>query len=128
MDDNKENDNNDKEIVLLKLVNKILVNIGKDEIDDLTKFVDIDRNDIIKDINKETLIAMESELFPLFSKQKCNYYRKSVVGFVLNCLKTFAKDAGYIVTFRKKEKSIIVEGSSYRKKHHYYSIKKLEEK
>ena len=60
--------------VTLKLLNKILVNLGKEEIDDFTKFKDIDREDIIKDINVEALREMEKELFTVhYDKKKCGY-------------------------------------------------------
>ena len=41
-----------KYIVLLKLLNAILINIGRDVIGDITEFVDVDREDIIKEENK----------------------------------------------------------------------------
>ena len=53
--------------VALKFINKILVNLEKEEIDELTDFKDIDREDIIKDVNKETLKEMEGEIFKHFS-------------------------------------------------------------
>ena len=53
--DGKITKDSEKYKVALKLVNKILVNLGKDEITDLTDFKDIDREDIIKDVNKKAL-------------------------------------------------------------------------
>ena len=85
-----EDKNSDKYKVSLKLVNKILVNIGKEEIDELTKFVDIDREDIIKDVNMTTLTEMEGEVFQYFDKMKCGYYRKTG-SIVLNRLRGMMK-------------------------------------
>ena len=66
----------DKYKVLLKLLNNILINIDKQEINDITDFKDIDREDIIKDVNLETLCEMEKELFnEHYNKKKCGYYK-----------------------------------------------------
>jgi len=114
--------NDEKYKVILKLINKILVNINKEEIDDLTKFVNINREDIVKDINKQSLIEMESELFPLFNKMNSGYYRKDSVAFVLSCLRRLLKEIGYIFDFKQKDKSEIIDGKSFRRKHNFYSI------
>ena len=108
--------------VALKLVNKILVNIGKEEIDDLVKFVEIDREDIIKEVNKEVLVGMEKELFPLFNKNKCNYYRKTDA-LILNCLRGVIKQTGLTLTNTKKDITTTINGQNYRKTHMIYSIK-----
>lgn len=113
---------NEKYKVILRLINKILINIGKTEIDDLTKFVDIDREDIIKDVNKEALIGMESELFPLFNKKKVGYYRKTDA-LVLNCLRGMVKDIGYELFNVHKDITTTFDGKNYRKTHVIYSIK-----
>ena len=86
-DQNKREDkDSNKYKIALQLINKILVNIGKEEIDDLTKFVNIDRDDIIKEVNKTSLEEMDKEIFVLFNKKKCGYYRKTNT-LVLNSLR-----------------------------------------
>jgi hypothetical protein len=128
MDNNNINTNKkderttDKYKVALKLINKILTNIDKDNIDDLTKFVNIDREDIIKNINKESLISMESELFPLFNKKNSGYYRKTN-SFVLNCLRGLMKEIGYGLYKSQKGVMETIEGKSYERTHMIYSIK-----
>ena len=87
----KVDKNSDKYKVILKLVNKILINLDKKEITDLTGFIDIDREDIIKDENNKTLVEMEKEIFKFFDKRKTGYYRKSDT-LILNCLRGFLKD------------------------------------
>ncbi|QKF94781.1 hypothetical protein QKU48_gp1323 [Fadolivirus algeromassiliense] len=108
--------------IALKLVNLILVNIGKEEVDDLTKFKDIDREDIIKDVNKKSLQDMESELFPLFNKKKVGYYRKTD-GLVLNCLRGMMKDIGFEMHKVQKGKMVIFDGKSYEKTCMIYCIR-----
>jgi len=119
---NKVSKDSNKYKVLLKFINKILVNINKPEIDDLTKFVNIDREDIIKDINKDSLVAMEDELFPLFDKKKSGYYRKTN-SLVLNCLRGMVKDTGLELKKISKDITTTINGQNYRKTHMIYFIK-----
>ncbi|ARF10088.1 hypothetical protein Indivirus_13_2 [Indivirus ILV1] len=112
----------DKYKVALKFVNKILTNIGNDEIDDLTKFVDIDREDIIKEVNRKTLDEMEKEIFALYNKKKCGYYRKTDA-IVLNCLRGIMKEAGFEFNYEQKDKYETINDKKYRKTFLLYSIK-----
>ncbi len=106
----------------LKLVNKILTNIGKPAIDDLTKFIKIDREDIIKDVNKQSLDEMAPELFQHFDKTKCGYYRKTN-NLVINCLRNIMKSIGYDAVYIFRVKGEVVNGRSYTRPHTFYSIK-----
>lgn len=117
----KESSDSDKYKVALKLVNKILVNIGKEEIDDLIKFSGIDREDIIKEVNKKSLMEMEGELVELFTKKKLGLYRKTD-GIVLNCLRGLMKEIGYQLVKEQKGKMVIIDGKSYEKTCMIYSI------
>ena len=118
----KINKDDDKYKLALKFVNVILTNIGKEEVDDLTKFKDIDREDIIKDVNKTSLDEMSNELFSHFDKKKCGYYRKTEA-IVLNCLRGIMKELGYEMIKLKKEKCEEINGRSYKRSHYLYSIK-----
>ena len=98
--------------VLLKFVNKILLNIDEPKIDKLTDFKDIDREDIIKDVNKQALDDMQKELFAQFNKKNCGYYRKTPA-IVLNCLRGMMKEIGLNMVKKQKEKCDIINGKSY---------------
>lgn len=111
----------DKYKVALKFVNVILSNLGKDSIDDLTKFKDVDREDIIKDVNKTSLDDMESELFSHFNKKKCGYYRKTDA-IVLNCLRGVMKEIGYELTYEQRDINGTINGKTFRKTCMFYSI------
>jgi len=112
----------DKYKVTLKLLNKILVNLGKEEIDDITKFKDIDREDIIKDINVKALCEMEKELFTEhYDKKKCGFYRTTDL-MALNCVRSIIKNAGYTFSSKKKEKCEKINGKSYKRSHYLYSV------
>ena len=107
--------------VLLKLVNKILNNIGKESVDDLIKFIDIDREDIIKDANTKSLNEMENEIFKHYNKKKSGYYRKTDA-IVLNCLRGLVKEAGYNLIKKQKGINTQINGKSYERTHMIYSI------
>jgi len=118
----KVGNNHIKYIVVLKLLNVILTNIGKPNIDDITMFVDIDREDIIKEVNKESIIAMEDELFPLFNEKASGYHRKTN-NLVLNLLRNIVKDIGYELTYTKKDVYKLINGINYRRSSALYYIK-----
>lgn len=103
--------------LLLKFVNAILNNLNKKKIDDLTKFKNIDRINIIKEENKKLLDNMSGELFKHFNKKKCGYYRKTS-NIVLNCLRGMCKEIGLILC---RIKTFDVNNSYY-KTAYVYSI------
>ncbi len=108
--------------MVLKLVNSMLTNIGRPEITDLTEFKDIDRDDILCDLNKTTVLEMENELFPLFDKKKVGYYRQNCKGFVVNCIRGLLKDIGYKLSYVHRDMTSTVNGKNYRRTHTIYSI------
>lgn len=82
----------EKNTLILKYVNGLLKNAGKDEIYDLTEFRNIDRSDIVLEGNVKYLEAMSKELFKLFDKSKCRYYPKTAKSRPLNVLRGMIKD------------------------------------
>jgi hypothetical protein len=117
----KVDKNNAKYIVLLKLLNGILENIGKDQITEVTQFVDISRTDIIKQENVDILKTMTKELFPLFNKNRCHYGKSD--SFVCNCLRDLVKQIGYCFSYKKKDVYVDVNGKNFRNTDMIYSIK-----
>jgi hypothetical protein len=91
----------DKYKVALKFINKLLKNIDKKEITDLTEFVDIDRLDIIKEENKIILEEMKGELFKEFDKHKCRYYYKKGDNYMLNIIRGLCKELKLSLTGRE---------------------------
>lgn len=92
---NKDNvdKNSDNYKIALQFINKILENIGKTKITDLTEFKDINRDDIITETNKNTFIGMQKELFKYFNKKKCGWYqRKQVQHYILTFLRKMCKE------------------------------------
>lgn len=101
--------------LLLEYVNNILKNMGKEAIDDLTEFKEIDRLDIIKEKNKEMLDEMAPTLFKHFRKQ--NYYRKTK-SIVLNCMRGMCKEVGVQLINRKQN----IVRNTILKTHFFYTI------
>jgi hypothetical protein len=104
-------------MVFLKFVNKILVNIGKEEITDLYDFKNINRLLIIKKENLETLEQMKDELFKHFNKDKSGYYYNSE-SKVLNIMRRICKQLS--LTLQKKQMSKIVNRKV--ETHYLYTI------
>jgi len=79
--------------MLLKFVNKMLVNLNKEEIADLRDFKDIKRFDIISESNLKLLHEMSNDLFTVFDKRRTGYYRKTDT-MTLNCFRGMCKQVG----------------------------------
>ena len=89
-----------KYITALKFFNSLLKKMDRDEIDDLTKFENIDRSDIIK--NNEVFKTHENELFSVFNKAKCAWYRRnSTKRYILTVCRYICKDLGFIFKMKK---------------------------
>lgn len=116
------NKDSDQYKILLKLINKILKNINKEEITDLLEFKNIDREFIIaqKDVYEE----MEEELYKYYDKIKCGWYsRKNIKNFILTFLRHAVSIIGYEFSFIMKDTTDRVGDVNYRKKHIFYSVK-----
>lgn len=111
--------------VTLKFLNKILANLGKEEINDITEFKNIDRLDIISDINKDIFDDMKDEILEHFEKTSINYYQRSAVtSYSLTLLKKMVPQIGYVAISTKKDITERVNNIAYRRTHYFYSIVK----
>jgi len=113
-----------KRSILLKLINKILVGVGLKEIINLIDFVDIERDYLIKDICSQIIKDMETELYMFFNKTGASY-KKDAKKFVLNCLKSFAKQANIKLCYRKKDVPVTIDGVLYRRIVYVYSFETM---
>jgi hypothetical protein len=97
---------NAKEKFVLGLLNKILENVGQDKIDTITKFR-IRRDDLIRQVNMDTLLAMEDEIFKHFTKHGVKwYFQKHVNTYILTFLKAVLGDIGFSIKPRQATKTI----------------------
>lgn len=108
-----------KYIIALKFVNKLLENMGKEEINNLCDFKNIDREDIITDDNKQVAFDMENEMFGPFDKWKCGYYsRNKVKTYVMSVLRGMTQELG--LEFQNKAKRVQKDNKC--SSHTFYSI------
>ena len=110
----------DKYKIALKFINKILTNIGKNEIDDLTKFVNVSRADVISDTNKKTFEDMQDDLLELYDKTICGWYRRNKMQhYILSFIRGMCTQLGLAFTYKelKKQENKVVVSTMY------YSIK-----
>lgn len=126
MSDNDENYNIKYQLVL-SLANKILVNIGKTEIKELSEFNGVIRTDLITDSNLQIINDMEDELYKYFDKIKSGYYFKkdSSTNYIVNCLRGITKQIDYKFESKLKDITIKIDGiNGCRKKFTFYQIVK----
>lgn len=116
----KSKSNKDK--IILQFMNKIMKNIGKPEINNITDFKNIDRIDIINGNNTKTLEDMENEMWKHFNKSKCGGYNYSD-NRVLNILRGLLRENGMKLTFKKKDiTDTDGPNKGYRRTHYFYSV------
>lgn len=109
--------------VLLKILNRILVEINREEITDIKQFVDIRREEIIKIDILSILQSMIREFFAYFEKPKCGWYRRKLVkNYIIIFLKGACESIKYKLISTKKDVLVNVNGKSYRRNHIFYSI------
>jgi hypothetical protein len=106
--------------IALSLINQIMINMDKDEIDTLINFKDIDRNDIIDVKNKTTLEDMQKELFTYFDKRDFGWYRrKKTKNYILTFLRYMCNDINFEFKYQEIKKQNDGQVTSYM----LYSIK-----
>jgi len=113
--------NDPKYVIALQFLNHILTNNNKSQINDILDFKDITREEIIKQENLNKLNEMENELYKHFSKMNCGYYRKTD-NYVINFFRGMLKELGYKAVKTKKDKTVTIEGTNYRKSFMIYHI------
>lgn len=120
----EDSDYEDKYVVALKFVNKILENIGKEKIDKLEDF-EIDRDDLAKEANNQFVKEMNKEIFGPFDKNECKYYKRHQIGtYCVTLLRRMMKCIGYEMDIKKRNKSIEFEGYVYNRTQYLYTITK----
>jgi len=117
--------NSPKYKTLLKLLNSILTNIGKPNIASIRDFQNIDRNDIIKKDNLEIFADTEDEIFKVFSKTVCGWYRRNLTKYyILTFIRYACKDINLKFAYKRKDifENIKKEETKVRKTYLFYSI------
>lgn len=98
--------NNEKYVVFLEFLNELLIALNKEKIDDILKFKNIDRDDLLK---PECDIILQNNLIKLtrlFEKSKLRYWqRKKIKNYIITIIKTIAKMCGY--SFKSRQKQLL---------------------
>ena len=112
----------DKYKVALKFVNKVLTNIDKPTINDLTEFKNIDRNELLSEKITKILEEMEPEIWTHYNKRKCGAYHNSD-NRTLNVFRGMIRENNLKICIKKKDitdKSGVNKG--FRRTHMLYNI------
>lgn len=116
---------NDKNEILLKVLNNVLKSMGKPEIDKLEDFKDIDREWIATAKNDQMLLDMENELFGPFDKAKMRFYkRKEPKNYIMTFLRRAATECGFQYNYYKKDITELKDDKKFHRTHNFYSLKK----
>jgi hypothetical protein len=101
--------NEDKKIrVLLEIINKILVAIGKKEIKDLCNFVNIRRDELLSEEIKDIINKLKKYVFEDvgFNKKECKYQPSKAKYPHFAILRGIIKECGYELISTNKTKHI----------------------
>jgi len=121
--DNINNSDSKKYNVTLEFVNKLLINLNKTPINNLKNFKDIDRDDIISDINKNLVSDFEKHFFPLFDKNKFGWSRRNCTrNYILTFIRYACNEINLDFKSKKKNKTVEINGKNYQKICMTYSI------
>lgn len=103
----KETKEDKKKRVMLEIINKILVLMDKDEINDLNNFIDI-RRDVLLDEKYAKLMDENKEyIFKNgFDKHQCQIYQTKVKNMHISMLKGMLKQIGYTLYSKNHKKMI----------------------
>ncbi|AYV76509.1 MAG: hypothetical protein Terrestrivirus8_2 [Terrestrivirus sp.] len=82
-----------KYTTLLKLLNAILTNINKDPITDVLGFKNINRDDLVSDLNEKICESMMDEIMQHFNKSTLKYNQKSrIKSYLLSVIRTMCDE------------------------------------
>ena len=94
---------NEKYILTLKFLNDLLKAIGKEEIDDITNFKEVRRDDLLTDSCQKVFDNHISEICKVFGKSQIYYRNKdSVDNYLISLIKYMIKLIGYQFVFKTK--------------------------
>ena len=90
--------------LLLAFLNKILTNVDKPNIEKVTDFINVDKDDVISEINNKIIDDMENEIIKIFDREKIGWYRrKTAKEYIMTFLRGACKENGYALTYTAKE-------------------------
>ena len=112
-----------KHKMLLEIINQIFKKNNIKEINNLTDFIDVDRDIIVAE--KEMFEGMLEKVFQVFDKKKCGWERKKTVkNYILTFFRCATNDLGYVFQLKEKDITEQIGTKKYRRTHMLYSIVK----
>ena len=105
-EDYVKNKMGEKYQVLLKYLNRLLVNMGNNPIQDVRDFKNIKKNDLLTEENDKVFEDMKEEIYRYYGKYNLRYDQKNTIkNYMLTLLKTMCGELFlnfYSKTIRKK--------------------------
>lgn len=106
--------NSEKYKVTLEFLNAILKILGNNEINDITDFKDIRRDDLLKPECKKILDDYLEKIIEQFGKKKlCYSMRYNIETYILTIIRNIVTLCGYNFISGKKIKNVIIENNKY---------------
>jgi hypothetical protein len=82
-----------KYAILLKFLNKLMVNMGKEQITDAVNFKHIKREELLIEKNEEVYTEMKDEIHNYFGKYNLKYTQKKIIKhYILTVLKSMCAE------------------------------------
>ncbi len=108
-------------LVTLEIINKILIQMKKEQIDDLCYFIEIRRDELLKDDYAKIIYDNKEYIFKSgFNKHECKIYQTNVKNLHMSILKGMLKQVGYNLCSKNYKKMINKDLITYTT----YTIKK----
>jgi len=107
--------------IALDIINKILILMGLNKVDDLCNFINIRRDELLDEKYAKLLDDNKEYIFNNgFSKYECQFYQKKVRNIHISMLKGMLKQIGYTLCSKNHKKMVKGEFLT----HTTYSIQK----
>lgn len=102
----KSNYVKEKKVIIVKILNKILINNNLDTIKKIKEFTAVKKEHILLKKNDNIINEMEEEIFSIFKKATLSYHMKNrFKSYLFVLLKNACNDIGYdIISFKKNIK------------------------
>lgn len=93
--------------VMLEIINKLLIAMNRNTVNDICEFKNISREELMDDTCAKILIGNRNYIFANgFSKHECQFYQKKVVNVHFSMLKGMLKQTGYVLSSKNQKKMI----------------------
>lgn len=115
--------NDPKYITLLLFINTVLCNANLPVINDLTQFVNINRNIFVTDTNYNALITIKDNILKHFYKTEIKWIKHTIGNdYVLFFVRAACKSLGLKLLYKRKEVYTKINDKNYRTFCGFYSI------